>query len=146
MSGSLHITPVAGVAATGTVTIVRYDQLTLAEFTINGLALVEGTEWNRGASNAAAATSLATAISTYPATSAVATDAVITITATSTGVGGNALTMERLGGNDDNWTQSGPTLEGGTDTNLSDADFVAMLRKSVMFWKDKVLAAPENLK
>lgn len=37
-------------------------------------------------------------------------------------------------------------LSGGTDTKMSDADFVALLRKSVEFWKDKALACPENLK
>ena len=29
--------------------------------------------------------------------------------------------------------------EGGTDTNLSDEDFVAMLRTSFEFWKDKAM-------
>jgi predicted sugar kinase len=37
-------------------------------------------------------------------------------------------------------------LSGGTATNLSAADFVAMLRKSVLFWKDKANAAPVELK
>lgn len=37
-------------------------------------------------------------------------------------------------------------LSGGTDTKMSDADFVSLLRKSVEFWKDKALACPENLK
>jgi len=36
-------------------------------------------------------------------------------------------------------------LSGGTATNLSDSDFVAMLRKSVEFWKDKALIAPKTL-
>ena len=37
-------------------------------------------------------------------------------------------------------------LSGGTATKLSDADFVAMLKKSVEFWKDKALACPEELR
>jgi len=31
---------------------------------------------------------------------------------------------------------------GGTDTGLSDEDFVKMLRESFMFWKDKAMVAP----
>lgn len=37
-------------------------------------------------------------------------------------------------------------LSGGTDTKMSDAEFVVLLRKSVEFWKDKALACPENLR
>lgn len=37
-------------------------------------------------------------------------------------------------------------LSGGTDTNMTDSEFVALLRKSVEFWKDKALVAPEHLK
>lgn len=36
-------------------------------------------------------------------------------------------------------------LSGGTDTKMSDSEFVALLRKSVEFWKDKALVAPEHL-
>jgi len=37
-------------------------------------------------------------------------------------------------------------LSGGTATNMTDTEFVTLLRKSVEFWKDKALACPENLK
>lgn len=37
-------------------------------------------------------------------------------------------------------------LSGGTDTKMTDTEFVALLRKSMEFWKDKALAAPEHLK
>ena len=37
-------------------------------------------------------------------------------------------------------------LSGGTDTKMTDSEFVALLRKSMDFWKDKALAAPEHLK
>jgi hypothetical protein len=37
-------------------------------------------------------------------------------------------------------------LSGGTKTNMTDAEFVALLRKSVEYWKDKALAAPEHLR
>lgn len=34
-------------------------------------------------------------------------------------------------------------LSGGTATNMTDEQFVAKLRESLAFWKDKALAAPE---
>lgn len=34
--------------------------------------------------------------------------------------------------------------DGGTDTNLSDSELVAMLRESFLFWKDKAMCAPEE--
>lgn len=34
--------------------------------------------------------------------------------------------------------------DGGTATGLSDADFVAMLRESFLFWKDKGMVAPKK--
>lgn len=37
-------------------------------------------------------------------------------------------------------------LSGGTDTKMTDSEFVALLRKSMEFWQDKALAAPEHLK
>lgn len=37
-------------------------------------------------------------------------------------------------------------LSGGTSTNMTDSEFVSLLRKSMEFWKDKALACPENLK
>lgn len=37
-------------------------------------------------------------------------------------------------------------LSGGTATNMTDTEFVALLRKSVLYWKDKSQVAPDNLK
>lgn len=37
-------------------------------------------------------------------------------------------------------------LSGGTATNMSDSDFVELLRKSVLYWKNKSLACPEHLR
>ena len=34
--------------------------------------------------------------------------------------------------------------DGGTETNLSDSEFVAMLREGFEFWKDKALLAPKR--
>lgn len=34
--------------------------------------------------------------------------------------------------------------DGGTDTHLSDSEFVALLRESFNFWKDKAMVAPEE--
>jgi hypothetical protein len=36
-------------------------------------------------------------------------------------------------------------LSGGTDTKMSDSDFVALLRKSVEFWSDKALCSPDEV-
>lgn len=36
-------------------------------------------------------------------------------------------------------------LSGGTATNMTDSEFVQMLRKSVEFWKDKAQTAPKEL-
>lgn len=36
-------------------------------------------------------------------------------------------------------------LSGGTATNLTDSEFVALLRKSVLYWKDKSLVSPKHL-
>lgn len=37
-------------------------------------------------------------------------------------------------------------LSGGTSTKMTDSEFVALLRKSVLYWKDKSQAAPEHLR
>lgn len=37
-------------------------------------------------------------------------------------------------------------LSGGTDTKMSDSEFVSLLRKSVEFWADKANAAPDHLR
>lgn len=37
-------------------------------------------------------------------------------------------------------------LSGGTATNMTDTEFVDLLRKSVLYWKDKSSACPEHLK
>jgi hypothetical protein len=34
-------------------------------------------------------------------------------------------------------------LSGGTSTQMTDGEFVALLRKSVLYWKDKAQAAPK---
>jgi len=71
--------------ATPTITINDYSALALdtVTVTIGGTAhvLTEGTDWNRGASNTAAATSLAAAINALTGVSASSSAAVVTITA-----------------------------------------------------------------
>lgn len=37
-------------------------------------------------------------------------------------------------------------LSGGTSTKMTDSEFVEMLRKSVIYWKNKALVCPANLK
>ena len=36
-------------------------------------------------------------------------------------------------------------LSGGTSTKMTDAEFVALLRKSIEFWKDKSMACPQSI-
>jgi Protein of unknown function (DUF3228) len=36
-------------------------------------------------------------------------------------------------------------LSGGTSTNMTDSEFVAALRNSVLYWKDKTMVCPKHL-
>lgn len=103
---------VAAVAATGTITIVDYSTLAGKTVTVNGTVLTEGVEWNRGASNDAAATSLASAINALAPVNASALTNVVTVTAATAGVAGNAIT---LADNSADITLSGATLANGAD-------------------------------
>jgi len=114
MSGYLQFTPAVAVAATGTITIVDFESLTAQEITINEVTLTAGAEWTVGLTNAATATSIASAITTATATTlatATATDATVTITANTAGAAGNAIAIA--------FSPDVESLEGGSDASLS---------------------------
>jgi len=87
-----------------------YDNLTV---TVNGTALVQGSDWNAGASNNAAATALASAINALANIGASANSAVVTITAdeANTTANGYALVTSSAPAA----TVSGATLSGGVN-------------------------------
>ncbi len=105
------------VAATGTVTIIDYSQLTGAVVTVAGIALTEGVDWVASGSNTATATSLASAISTIALVNAVGNLDVVTITAATPGAAGNAITV--VISDAVNMSRSGPTLTGGIDGTVA---------------------------
>lgn len=108
--------------ATGTITITDLDNLATDTFTINGEALVEGTDWNRGAAGVnGAATALAAAINALDGVSASATAAVITVTSDRYGVSGNSITMAYTDGGTVGATLSGATLTGGAGVEVAGA-------------------------
>lgn len=105
------------VAATGTLTVVDYTQLTGDTVTIGSTVLTEGVDWTAGTSNAATATSLASAIDALPAVSAAAVGAIVTVTAASAGAAGNSIAL--ISSDLVNLTRSAATLTGGSDGNVT---------------------------
>ena len=82
-----------------------------ATVTVDGTVLTEGVDWNIGATDAATATSLASAIGSVSGVSAEAIGAVVYMTATTAGTAGNSITIVS---GDANIVSSGATLLGGT--------------------------------
>ena len=105
-----------GAAATGTITIFDND-IDGDSFTINGTAIVEGTDFTKDAGGDAATTAgnLATEINNLAEVSAAAAGNVITITSANTGAGGNSITIEHEVGAADGVTLSGGLLTLGVD-------------------------------
>ncbi len=84
----------AAVAASGTITIVDYTTIPGFGFTVyvGAQQFIEGIGWNAATSNNATATSLASAINgADPSYTAVANNAVVTITAATAGTAGNSI-------------------------------------------------------
>lgn len=106
------------VAATGTITITDYTALSTDTVTVDGNALVEGTDFDAETSNDVTATNLAAVIDAISGISASASGAVITITADTAGAAGNAITLAYTDGGTAGLTLSGATLSGGDDTNV----------------------------
>ncbi|MBK6282392.1 MAG: hypothetical protein IPF54_06720 [Draconibacterium sp.] len=118
------------VSAVGTITINDFSVLAGDEVTINGQVFTEGAalDWQAGATNVQAATSLLTAITTFADAAYIATRAsnVITITAAA-GNAGNSITLVYTdSGSGSGIVFSGPTLTGGTDGKKLTKHFIIM--------------------
>lgn len=103
----------AAVAATGSYTVVDYSALAGVTVTVGGTVLTEGVEWNRGGSNGAAATSLASAINALTSVNATPSSATVNVVAATAGTAGNAITLATTGAG--NLTKSGNNLTGGAE-------------------------------
>lgn len=131
------------VAATGNFTVVDYTQLTGATATVAGHVLTEGVEWTAATSNNATASSLASAIDALSEVSAVASLAVVNITASTVGVAGNSITLSTS--DLVNLTRSGTTLSGGTDGDADLSDVTAgMIVKNSAGTYTGVISAVDN--
>ena len=105
--------------AQGAITITDYTQLAGKTITINATVLTEGTSFNRGASNDACATALATAINALANINAAATGPVVTVQADAPGTAGNAYGMATNA--TEGITLSAATLLGGVAATFTPA-------------------------
>ena len=109
----------SGTAATATITIDSFGDLAGDVVSINGQDFTEGAaaDWEAGATNIQAATSLFDAIvaAADAAYTASRTSNVITLTATTTGTTGNSLALAYNDNGSSGITLSGATFSGGTN-------------------------------
>jgi hypothetical protein len=112
------------VSAVGTITVDDFSVLADDVVTINGHAFTEGAalDWQGGATNVQAATSLLTAITTFADAAYTATRAsnIITITAVAGSTGNSIALVYTDSGSGSGITLSGPNLTGGTDGTKAD--------------------------
>jgi len=109
---------IAGVSSSGTVTIVDFNAISGATITVDGTALVEGTDWDAVSDNETTASNLATAIDGLTNVGATSSGNVVTISATVAGTAGDAITLATS--HPANAAISGATLSGGIDEVLAD--------------------------
>lgn len=108
----IDYTALSSATATNNATVISTSGLNGATFTVNGIPLLMGQQWSRGATTALTAASLASAIHTaVPAISASATGAVVYATATF-GSAGNAYTFAS---NNSSVTVAAASFSGGRD-------------------------------
>lgn len=107
-----NLMSVAAIAATGTITIVDFSELSGKTVTVDGQVLTEGAEFTAAVSNDSTATSLASAINGLENVNASAAANIITIVAAAAGTAGNALTVATNGAST-GIVLSGATLAGG---------------------------------
>ena len=100
------------VAATGTVTVVDYTQLSEAVLTVGEEDYTEGADWDAETSNEVTAANLATTLETSVVITPSITGAVITLTAQDPGADGNLIALATTDAV--NLTISGDTLTGGS--------------------------------
>lgn len=109
---------VKGAAATGTVTIVSFSDISGGTITVDGNALNEGAAWTAATSNDDTAASLAAAIDALGNVSASSSGNVVTVTASASGTAGNSITLATS--HPANAAISGATLAGGVDEVTAD--------------------------
>lgn len=100
------------VAATGTVTVVDYTQLSEAVLTVGEEDYTEGVDWTAETSNEVTAANLSTTLETSVSVTPSVTGAVITLTAQEPGVDGNLIALATTDAV--NLAISGDTLTGGS--------------------------------
>ena len=105
-------------ASTGTVTIVSFSDISGGTITVGGTALNESTDWNAATSNEDTAASLASAIDALGNVTATSSGNVVTITAATVGVAGDAITLATS--HPANAAISDGHLNGGVDEVLAD--------------------------
>jgi uncharacterized protein len=106
------------IAASGTVTIVDFGSISGATITVDGTALVEGSEWTAETDNDTTAGNLAAAINGLGNVSATSSGNVVTIVADVVGSAGNGITLSTS--HSANAAVSGANLEGGFDEVTAD--------------------------
>lgn len=115
-----------GRKATGTITVLSTSSLTTARLVVGSCVFDQGGAWSVGATTAATADNIATAMNASPCLSGVVTStrpapgAVIFSTASTIGTAGNSLAL--LVFNTSSITVSGATLSNGDDSSFSVAD------------------------
>jgi len=123
------------VSAVGTITIDDFSVLAGDVVTINGHAFTEGAalDWQAGATNVQAATSLLTAINTFADAAYTATRAsnIITITATPGSTGNSVALVYTDSGSGSGIALSGATLTGGTDGTKADKTLYNNIIKAI---------------
>lgn len=105
--------------ASATVEVVDYSALALATLTVNGTALVEGTDFDAETDNDTTAGNIATAVSLISGFTASADGATVTIYWETPGTAGNAKTL--ASSDETNLTISGATLSGGVAATYTDS-------------------------
>jgi hypothetical protein len=112
------------VSAVGTITVNDFSVLADDVVIINGHAFTEGAalDWQAGATNVQAATSLLSAITTFADAAYTATRAsnIITITAVAGSAGNSVALVYTDSGSGNGISLSGPNLTGGTDGTKAD--------------------------
>lgn len=104
---------VPAIAATQTIEVLDYANLTGDNVVVGGTTLTEGVAFNAVTSNNVTATNLAAAINALGAVNASAVGAMVTITAATPGAAGNSITVTSNGGAAID--VNGATLTGGVD-------------------------------
>lgn len=115
-----------GRKATGTITVISTQSLTTARLVVSGCVFDQGDTWSVGASTAATADSIATAMNASPCLSGVVTStrpapsSVIYSTAVTIGTAGNSIALAVY--NSTQIAVSGSVFSNGDDSSFSVAD------------------------